>query len=141
MDEKEFRFVIKDKETNLFCNVEFNLNKVKSITCGYNYFEHSFVTKFKHRQVIENVLDQLKEKFGDHYCFEKYDNKTGKLFKEKQNKNWCKLFQKITEKPKEPKIKFIFKWYDFWIGIFVDKSKKSIYIFYLPMCGIKIKMK
>lgn len=36
------------------------------------------------------------------------------------------------------KIKFIFAWYDIWIGIFIDKSKRNIYIFPIPMCGILI---
>jgi hypothetical protein len=34
------------------------------------------------------------------------------------------------------KIKIIFAWYDFWIGLFWDKKKKWLYIFPIPMCGI-----
>lgn len=36
-------------------------------------------------------------------------------------------------------IKFIFKWYDLWIGLFIDKPKNRLYLFYLPMCGILIE--
>lgn len=36
------------------------------------------------------------------------------------------------------KIKFIFKWFDFWIGIFIDKQKNTIYILPVPMIGISI---
>ena len=39
------------------------------------------------------------------------------------------------------KISLIFKWFDFWIGIFYDRHKKWIYIFPVPMCGILIKLK
>jgi len=38
-------------------------------------------------------------------------------------------------------IKFIFKWFDFWMGVFIDKPNKRIYIFYFPMCGILIQLK
>jgi hypothetical protein len=36
------------------------------------------------------------------------------------------------------KIKLIFAWYDFWIGLFYDTKKKLLYIFPLPMVGIVI---
>lgn len=36
------------------------------------------------------------------------------------------------------KIKLIFAWYDLWIGIFWDKNKKHLYIFPIPIVGIKI---
>lgn len=36
------------------------------------------------------------------------------------------------------KIKFIFVWYDLWIGIFIDKNKRKIYILPLPCIGIVI---
>jgi hypothetical protein len=39
------------------------------------------------------------------------------------------------------KIKFIFKWYDFWIGIFYDKQKNWISNFSIPMFGLIIKIK
>lgn len=33
---------------------------------------------------------------------------------------------------------FMFAWYDFWVGVFVDTKKTTIYIFPIPMVGIKI---
>lgn len=39
------------------------------------------------------------------------------------------------------KIKFIFAWYDLWIGVFIDKAKRKIYIFPIPMFGIVIELK
>lgn len=39
------------------------------------------------------------------------------------------------------KIKPIFAWYDFWIGVFYDTSKRRIYILPLPMIGIVIHLK
>ena len=38
------------------------------------------------------------------------------------------------------KIKIIFAWYDFWIGLFYDQKKKWLYIFPMPMIGILIKL-
>lgn len=35
-------------------------------------------------------------------------------------------------------VKFMFAWYDFWVGVFVDRPKKCVYIFPVPMFGIKI---
>lgn len=36
------------------------------------------------------------------------------------------------------KVKIIFKWFDFWVGLFYDIKKKCLYIFPVPMVGIKI---
>ena len=39
------------------------------------------------------------------------------------------------------KIKLIFAWYDFWVGLYFDKNKKCLYILPIPMFGIVIKFK
>ncbi len=37
------------------------------------------------------------------------------------------------------KIKAFFRWYDLWIGAFIDVNKKAVYICPIPMFGIKIE--
>ena len=39
------------------------------------------------------------------------------------------------------KIKFIFRWYDFWVGFYFDRKNKVVYFFPIPMFGIKIEKK
>ncbi|KKM64872.1 hypothetical protein LCGC14_1496950 [marine sediment metagenome] len=36
------------------------------------------------------------------------------------------------------KIKLIFAWYDFWVGLFYDRKKRVLYIFPIPTVGIKL---
>lgn len=36
------------------------------------------------------------------------------------------------------KIKFMFAWYDVWIGVFVDTKQRRIYLFPVPMFGVCI---
>lgn len=38
------------------------------------------------------------------------------------------------------KVQLIFKWFDFWIGIFYDQKKNWIYLLPIPMVGIIFKM-
>ena len=37
-----------------------------------------------------------------------------------------------------PKVKFVFAWYDFWIGAYWDCERRSLYILPLPMLGVVI---
>lgn len=36
------------------------------------------------------------------------------------------------------KIRPIFAWYDLWIGVFIDMSKKRVYVFPIPCFGLVI---
>ena len=37
--------------------------------------------------------------------------------------------------------KLIFVWNDFWIGLYYDKDKEILYLFMLPMIGLKINFR
>jgi hypothetical protein len=37
------------------------------------------------------------------------------------------------------KIKFLFAWYDFWVGFYWDKKNRSLYILPIPMFGFVIQ--
>ena len=41
---------------------------------------------------------------------------------------------------KRQRVQFFFKWFDFWIGFYWNKTKKHLYILPLPMIGIKIRI-
>jgi hypothetical protein len=36
------------------------------------------------------------------------------------------------------KIRPIFAWYDLWVGVFIDRGKKRVYIFPLPCLGLVV---
>lgn len=38
------------------------------------------------------------------------------------------------------KVKFLFAWYDLWVGVFIDKIKWKIYILPVPCLGICINL-
>jgi hypothetical protein len=38
------------------------------------------------------------------------------------------------------KVRLMFAWYDMWIGAFWDRKSRSLYLFPLPMIGMKIQI-
>lgn len=36
------------------------------------------------------------------------------------------------------RVRPIFAWYDLWIGVFVDRSKRRVYVFPLPCIGLVV---
>lgn len=36
------------------------------------------------------------------------------------------------------KIRLIFAWYDLWVGVFIDRKKKMVYIFPVPCLGVVV---
>lgn len=36
-------------------------------------------------------------------------------------------------------INLFFRWYDLWIGLYIDKPNRTLYICPLPMIGLKIR--
>lgn len=39
------------------------------------------------------------------------------------------------------KVNLIFKWFDFWIGLFWDQKKRWLYFFPIPCIGLVLKFK
>lgn len=38
-------------------------------------------------------------------------------------------------------VRFIFAWFDFWVGLFWDVPQRRLYVFPVPMFGIVIERK
>lgn len=38
------------------------------------------------------------------------------------------------------RIRLIFAWFDFWIGMFYDKKKKWLYVLPIPMFGVVVEL-
>lgn len=36
------------------------------------------------------------------------------------------------------RIKTFFRWYDLWIGMYIDTKNKAVYVCPIPMFGIKV---
>jgi len=36
------------------------------------------------------------------------------------------------------KVSVFFRWYDLWIGAFIDRKNRTVYICPIPMFGIKV---
>lgn len=39
------------------------------------------------------------------------------------------------------RVRPIFAWYDIWIGVFIDRPKRRIYVFPVPCFGLVIERK
>ena len=39
------------------------------------------------------------------------------------------------------RVSFIFAWYDFWVGLYFDRSKEALYVFIVPMIGLRIDLR
>jgi hypothetical protein len=37
------------------------------------------------------------------------------------------------------KVSFFFRWYDLWIGAYVDTKGRTVYICPVPMFGVKVE--
>jgi len=42
--------------------------------------------------------------------------------------------------PRPLSVKFLFAWYDFWVGIFWDSRKRKLYILPVPCVGVVIEL-
>lgn len=36
-------------------------------------------------------------------------------------------------------VKFIFAWYDLWVGAYWDRTKRRLYLLPLPCCGVVLE--
>lgn len=37
------------------------------------------------------------------------------------------------------RVKFLFAWYDLWIGAYINRKRKEVYVFPIPMFGVVVK--
>ncbi len=46
-----------------------------------------------------------------------------------------------TTKPvKARRVKFLFAWYDLWVGVFWDRKSRKLYILPLPCIGVVVQL-
>lgn len=38
------------------------------------------------------------------------------------------------------KISGFFRWYDLWIGLYIDRANRTVYVCPIPMFGVKIQL-
>lgn len=37
------------------------------------------------------------------------------------------------------KVRVIFAWFDLWVGVFIDRQRRRVYVFPLPCIGLVIE--
>lgn len=42
------------------------------------------------------------------------------------------------EEPRRFRVRPMFAWYDFWVGVFYDRRKSALYVFPVPMLGVRV---
>lgn len=35
-------------------------------------------------------------------------------------------------------VSFFFRWYDLWVGVYIDQAQRTVYLCPVPMFGVKI---
>lgn len=38
------------------------------------------------------------------------------------------------------RVKPFFRWYDLWVGVYIDTARRAIYICPLPCIGVKVQL-
>jgi len=51
------------------------------------------------------------------------------------------LYQKAYLDKRQLKIKLFFRWYDLWVGFYIDVKDRSLYVIPFPMFGLKFYWK
>lgn len=37
-----------------------------------------------------------------------------------------------------PRVRLIFAWYDLWVGVYIDRAERRVYVLPVPMCGVMV---